>query len=396
MQAVQNKILLLGGTAIQIPVIMKAKEMGIYVITCDNRPDNPGHALADEYHNVSITDNEAVLTLARELKVDAVVNYILEAGIQAATFAQEGLGKPTSPFLSVHTLSNKQLFRKFLSENGFCVPKVYQSNDDIQYPVVVKPADLWGSRGFSRVDRKEELQAAIDYAMQNSLHGEIIIEQFIEPWHAPVEGDGFAVAGKLTTHVWGDCYSDPEAPNPVTPVLYCYPSEKPAHILAKIDSELQRLMDVLHMQTNAYNVEVRVDDKENVYLMEVAPRNGSNATTEVTSLSTGCDIMEGTIRAALGDDCSDLIDAPCRGYWASYIVHVNREGRFGGMHYDADFLYNNFVSFAPFVGEGDHVFPYTGTNRSIGMLIAKFESRETLNAFRDAPHRYFDVVLLED
>lgn len=392
---INKKILLLGGTAIQIPIIKKAKEMGLYVITCDNRPDNPGHALADEYHNISITDNEAVLTLARELKVDAVVNYILEAGIQAAAYAHEQLGKPTSPYASVHTLSNKQLFRKFLREHGFCVPKVYQPADDIQYPVVVKPADLWGSRGFSRVDRHEDLQVAIDYAMQNSLYGEIIIEQFIEPWHAPVEGDGFAVAGKLTTHVWGDCYSDPEAPNPITPVLYCYPSEKPQHLLRKIDSELQRLMDVLHMQTNAYNIEVRVDDEENVYLMEVAPRNGSNATTEVTSLSTGCDIMEGTIRAALGEDCSDLVDAPCKGFWASYIVHTNRAGKYEGMSYDVGFMGRHFVSFTPFVKPGDMVYPYTGTNRSIGMLIAKFKTREELNAFRDDPHCYFDVLLQE-
>lgn len=389
----KKRILILGGTAIQIPAIKKAKEMGLYVITCDNRPDNPGHQLADEYHNVSITDNEAVLKLAEELKVDAVVNYILEAGIQAAAYAQEAMGKPTSPYMSVHTLSNKRLFREFLKSNGFKVPRVYSKDEEIEYPVVVKPTDLWGSRGFSKVEKKEDLQKAIDYAMDNSLHGEIIIEQFFDSWHSPLEGDGFAVDGKLTTKVWGDCYPDKEAPNFVTPVLYCYPSEKPQHALDNLNSELQRLISILNMQTNAYNIEARFDSNGEAYLMEVAPRNGSNATTEITSWATGKDIMEGTILAALGEDCSHLIDEPCHGYWCSYIVHTNIEGTYSGLWLNEDFKNNYFVSFAPFVKEGDTVYPYTGTNRSIGMLVARFPDREKQHEFMNNPHNFFKVEL---
>jgi formate-dependent phosphoribosylglycinamide formyltransferase (GAR transformylase) len=52
----QKKILLLGGSFFQIPSIEMVKRLGHYAITCDYRPDNPGHRLADEYHNVSTTD----------------------------------------------------------------------------------------------------------------------------------------------------------------------------------------------------------------------------------------------------------------------------------------------------------------------------------------------------
>ena len=78
---------MLGATQEQIIAIEKAKALGLYVITCDNCPDNPGHALADESYNVSITDKEAVLALAQRLKVDAVICYALEAGVEAAAFA---------------------------------------------------------------------------------------------------------------------------------------------------------------------------------------------------------------------------------------------------------------------------------------------------------------------
>jgi len=71
----QKRILFLGGSKFQIPPIKYAKEQGHYVITCDYLPDNPGHKYADEYHNISTTDKEAVLKLANKLKVDGIVAY---------------------------------------------------------------------------------------------------------------------------------------------------------------------------------------------------------------------------------------------------------------------------------------------------------------------------------
>lgn len=60
-----KKLLILGGSRYVIPVIRKAHEMGVYVITCDYLPDNIGHQYADEYHNVSIIEKDKVLALAK-------------------------------------------------------------------------------------------------------------------------------------------------------------------------------------------------------------------------------------------------------------------------------------------------------------------------------------------
>ena len=56
-----KRVLMLGGSRQQIPIIKLAKEMGLYVITCDYTPENPGHKFADEYYDVSTTDLEKVL-----------------------------------------------------------------------------------------------------------------------------------------------------------------------------------------------------------------------------------------------------------------------------------------------------------------------------------------------
>ena len=68
-----KKLLILGGSDIQVSGIKKAKELGFYVITCDYLPNNPGHKYSDEYHNTSTTDLEAVLNLARLTSSNCVV-----------------------------------------------------------------------------------------------------------------------------------------------------------------------------------------------------------------------------------------------------------------------------------------------------------------------------------
>lgn len=44
----------------------------------------------------------------------------------------------------------------------------------------MKPTDSAGSKGCSRVDSENELQKALDYAMEHSIGKHIIVEEFIE------------------------------------------------------------------------------------------------------------------------------------------------------------------------------------------------------------------------
>jgi len=119
----QKCILFLGGAASQIPSIKYAKEQGHYVITCDYLPENPGHRYADEYYNVSTTDKEAVLVLARELNIDGIVAYASDPAAPTQAYVGNELGLPSNPYESVLILTRKDLFRDFLKKNDFYVPK---------------------------------------------------------------------------------------------------------------------------------------------------------------------------------------------------------------------------------------------------------------------------------
>lgn len=104
---------MLGGSHFQVAAIKYAKEAGYYVITVDYLPGNPGHIYAHEYYNISTTDKEAVLKLAKKLKIDGIVSYASDPGATTAAFVSDKLSLPGNPYESVKILQQKDLFRKF-------------------------------------------------------------------------------------------------------------------------------------------------------------------------------------------------------------------------------------------------------------------------------------------
>ena len=152
-----KKLLLLGGSRFLLPVIREAKALGCHTITCDYLPNNIAHRYSDEYHNVSITDLEATLQLARDLKVDGVMSFACDPGVVTAAYVAEQLGLPNvGPYESVCTLQDKGKFRAFLRDNGFNVPgsrsfdsidTALEQAESFRYPLIVKPVDSAGSKG---------------------------------------------------------------------------------------------------------------------------------------------------------------------------------------------------------------------------------------------------------
>ena len=161
----QKKILLLGGIYYLKPAIDAAHQLGLYVITCDNVPNNLAHQWSDEYINASIIDKEQILSIAREKQIDAILSYAVDPGVTTAAYVAEQLGLPNvGPYKSVEILQNKALFRQFLTEHNFNVPKAkgYKSVQEAQkdqynwdYPIIVKPVDSAGSKGVTRVNNAD-------------------------------------------------------------------------------------------------------------------------------------------------------------------------------------------------------------------------------------------------
>ena len=384
-------ILLLGGSAQQVVAIKKAKELGYRTVLCDYLPDNPGKDVADVFYLVSTTDKEAVLGVAVKEHIDGIVAYASDPAALTAAYVAEELGLPGHPYKSVEILTNKDLFREFMKAHGFFTPKAkgfdsYESFKEglLQFslPVFIKPVDSSGSKGIALIESDEQvhddelLQRLFVDALSYSRAKRVIVEEFVKKKGYQVAGDGFSINGKLAFRCFGDDHFDPGNPNPFVPVSASFPSGFSMEIQQKIHNEIQRLLTLLDMRTGAYNFDILVEENNNIFLMEIGPRNGGNYIPLLVEQATGFDIVGATLQAAVNDPIEISLKQADK-YVCYYALHSKKNGRLSALSYDEKLQKNLIASYLNY-SIGDNVSKFTGASSTLGIILCEFDSMEKM------------------
>lgn len=397
-----KRILMLGAAMQQIPAIKKAKEMGYYVITSDYLPDNPGHQYADESYDVSTTDLDGVLELAKNTHIDGIVAYASDPAAPTAAYVAEKLGLPGNPYDSVRILTQKDLFRAFLQEHGFNAPKAcgfstYEEAekqiDDFSFPVMVKPVDSSGSKGVVKIYSKDELEDAVSEALSYSRRKRFIVEEFIVKKGYQVSGDGFSVDGKLVFTSYGNELYSNNGTRDYVALGEFWPSLLTKEQKNKVDNELQKLITVLGMKTGAYNIEVILDKDDNVFILELGPRNGGSYIPQLIQYATGVDLIDYTLKAAVGEDCSGLSMAETHGFYSNYMILSNKSGVFDKLWFEPEFEKNNLIDVYCTYKKGDKVTAYQNTSHSLGTILFQAQSLEELVNICSLINQYYKVII---
>ncbi|MBO5836927.1 MAG: ATP-grasp domain-containing protein [Oscillospiraceae bacterium] len=398
-----KKILLLGGSAQQIVAIETAKRLGYYTVLCDYLPDNPGQNYADKFFLVSTTDKEAVLEVAQREKIDGILAYASDPAAPTAAYVAEKMHLPGSPYAAVETLCEKDKFRKFLKEHGFFTPnaKGYDNIDEAfldlkngayRFPVIVKPVDSSGSKGVDRIDTIDEAYPKLKNALQFSRNKKVIVEEFVEKLGYQIAGDGLSIDGKLAFRCFANDHFNPNCVNPFVPISASFPYNMPDEIHNKIHSEIQRLISLLDMRTSTYNFDIRIDKDCNVYLMEVAPRDGGNYIPQIIDHAVGINLVECSVRAAMGDSLPAVTITSPKGFWSYYAVHSLSDGVLEKIEI-APWAQKHIVENHIIKEPGDKISAFTGANTTLGILIMQFESMEKMLDMMDHSEKWIRVVL---
>lgn len=397
-----KRLLFLGGSGQQVPALVYAGNKGYYTVLCDYLPDNPGQHYAAKFYCVSTTDKDAVLAVAQRERADGIVAYASDPAAPTAAYVAEKLGLPANPFKQVELLTNKDKFRSFLAQNNFPCPRAggYGSVEqaagemgEFRLPVIIKPVDSSGSKGVSKLTHASDLNGLFHKALAFSRVKRVIIEEFVEKSGYQVAGDGFSVDGKLVFRCFANDHFMADGLNPFVPVSASFPYRGPAGLHDKIHGEIQRLLTLLGMKTGAYNFDIRVDERENIYLMEIGPRNGGNYIPQVIRYATGIDMIGYTIKAAVGENCGDLKMVEPRGCWSYYAVHSRTSGILREIKIKEKVRANHIIESHLNYKAGDRVPAFTGSNQSIGILIMKFDSMEQMLDLMDNPEKWIQVIV---
>ncbi len=398
------KILLLGGSAQQIVAIETAKRLGLYTILCDYLPDNPGQYVADKFYQISTTDKEAVLDIGVKESINGVIAYASDPAAPTAAYVAEKMGLPGNPYKSVEILCNKDKFRKFLKDNNFATPRaegysiVEEAISDckkgvFKFPIISKPVDSSGSKGVVKIDNLEDLKQKLNYSMSFSKKHRIIIEEYVEKYGYQIAGDGLSIDGNLVFRCFANDHFNPKCINPFVPVSASFPYNMPNYVQEKIHNEIQRLITLLDMKTCTYNFDLRIDNDFNVYLMEVAPRDGGNYIPQVIRYATGVDLIEISVKAAIGEKIVAPKTNVINGFWSYYAAHSLKDGQLKEINISKDVEENNIVEDHIIKYKGDEVQAFSGANTTLGCLIMKFESMEQMLDMMDNSDEWINVVV---
>ena len=394
-----KRLMSLGGNYFQMTAVKAAKRLGYYVIDVDYLPENPAHQYADEYHNISTLDMDRVLALAKKLEIDGIISYASDVSAPTAAYVAEHLGLPTNPLKSVDLLTHKDQFRSYMNEQGFShlkTKEIHRKEDvvaffeEFQKPFMLKPLHASGSKGVEKITCRADIDAAYEESMKYAKGAPLWAEEFVQRKGYQVDGDAFFVDGKIK--FWGIGTQHRDSAECYVPTGNSFPCQISPGNSEKAKHLVERVSQSLGMKFGGFNIEFIVTEEDDIFILEIGPRNGGNLITDAIAISSGVDLAEYSAKAAVGDDVSDLEQRPMQRHVTSYLIHSLQDGNFADVKIAEDFP-GKILRSDLFVQPGDFVHRYDNASYGIGAMLIEFDEEKDLLRCMDHMTDYIRVEL---
>jgi biotin carboxylase len=380
-----KKLVLLGTNYYQADLVKKAKEMGYETHLFGIGTGGPmqqylGTAavqFADHYYPISIYEPERILEKAKEINPVGVVSIAADITVPTWNYVAENLGLVCNGIHTSAMTTNKIAMKKrfleksVLTANAIVVNNTYHDpfdlknigNDLLGFPLIVKSVDRAGKYGISKVTCPEELPIAIKYAFDDTHSSDkILVEQFIEGKEYSAECISYN--GEHTLLTFTEKWSGP--PHFVEE-MHLQPMVFDDKTAEKLKNIIFKAFDALEIKFGASHTEFKIDEKGNVYIIEIGARMSAENMWDLVQLTTGVDYVKAVIDIAVGKK-PDLTINRTRKY--AFVKYLMSEKDFANFM-KIDFAYRSSYYIEPFDGR-----KITKNQHRYGFYIATCDSRE--------------------
>lgn len=264
-----KKILILGGSHRDIPLIKASQELGYFVITLGNRDYYLGHNYSDKAYKINFNNLDEVKKIIDQEKID----YLLpgsgeESYLNTVTLSNElGIGN-FDKNETAQLVHNKWKFKEFCLANNILTPsgKFYTKKSDMEdliYPIVVKPTNLSGGRGVEVVSTQEELLKSLEKSQKIS--DEIFLEEFID-------GNliAYSVFLKDQRIEYGFTGEDITYLNKYM-ITTAFPCKVSKNVLEKLNQDIEKLSQLLSLVNGMFHLQILIKD-DKPYIIDVTRR----------------------------------------------------------------------------------------------------------------------------
>lgn len=302
-----KKIMILGAGIYQVPLIKKARELGIYTIVVSISGNYPGFQYADKVYYENTTDYDKILELARGEQIDGIVTAGTDVAVITIGKVCDALGLKGLSFEAAQIASDKMKMKEQYEKCGVRTAKfryvslnledIKEKTAELAYPLIFKAVDSSGSRGIIRVDSEEQFEKALQVVSEVTKKDYFIIEEFLK-------GDEFGAQAFIYN---GEIqFIMPHGDyvfhgNTGVPIGHWAPFELSDEIVKDAKEELKKAAVAMKLDNCAINADF-ILYKGKTYVLELGGRSGATCLAEMVSLYYGFDYYEKIIRASLGED----------------------------------------------------------------------------------------------
>lgn len=371
--------MIVGASVLQLPAIVKAKEMGLHVAVVDFNPQAMGIPYADEYYNASTMDEDAVLAAAESYKPDGIMTLATDMPMRGVAKVSEKLHLHSINYETAVKATDKyEMIKAFKAHNVpspwfFVVDSLEElkaQEKDVTFPCIIKPTDNAGSHGVAKVYSFQELLENYAFSYSCSRHGKVIVEEFLEGPEISVEVlvlngvvNVLQITDKITT----------EAPHFVE-MGHTQPSRLPDDIQTAIRNVAVTACKAIGIDKGPAHVEMKVTKRGPMMIELGARMGGDNITTHLVPLSTGIDMVGSTIKVAMGEEPVISPTLHCGSAIRYFAVPCGTIKSIEGVEEAKIIPCVKQITFTKGIGEKST--PIQCSNDRIGFVIAQGETAE--------------------
>lgn len=308
-----KKLAILGASYLQVPLILKAKSLGLETHCFSWEEGAVAKDVVDYFYPISVTEKELILQKCQEIGVNGILTIASDLPVPTIAYVAEKMSLNGNSQRSAFISTNKSAMRMAFATRNLPIPlffseKEISKKEEIPFPLIVKPTDRSGSRGIKIVHSKDELNEAIRNAKNISLTKEVIIESFIEGREISVETISYKGKHKIVA------YTDKVTTGP--PHFVELEHHQPANLSESLKKEVDKItlesLDALEITNGASHVELMITNDNKVFIIEVGARMGGDFIgSHLVELSTGVDYLKAAIDVTL-DNAPDKLECETR------------------------------------------------------------------------------------
>lgn len=318
------KLAIIGASIGQMPLCLKAKEMGVETICFAWDKGAVCKSVVDRFYPISIFEKEKILEICREERIDGVVSNASDLTAEIVSYISTEMnlhGVDYDKFISMRDKYHVREWTSHIDGLSQVRCRMYEEGMDVSFPCIVKPVRGASKQGVSLVADKRGLDRALAYSKDNSDEA-VIVEDYVAGSEISVESISFE--GKHYVIQITD-KENSGAPHFVE-LSHHQPSGLDSRVKERINAVVPEILDAVGFGNGACHTEMIVSEKGELFLVEVNPRGGGDEISNtLVFLSTGYDYVKSMIDVALGSFETPVI--PVHRFAGIYFLCKQRSNR---------------------------------------------------------------------